>query len=105
MKMLRAAANYFASVPAVFTDGLLYVLIAVLAFAQTAMASDDAAKYIPAEMLFWTKMTLGIANAAVVAIKMYRSTQFAEHQAEKKKNGHTQFLNRTDTGPQPNKPP
>lgn len=99
MKMLKAAANYFASLPEVFTDGLLYVLIAVFAFAQTAVASDDAAKYIEAQTLFWTKMILGILNAAVVAIKMYRSTQFAEHRADKKKNGHTQFLNRTDTGP------
>lgn len=82
-----------------FIDGLLYVTIAVLTVIQASLSSDDAAKYIEAERLFFAKMWIGAGNAAAVAAKMYRSTQFAEHQAEKKKNGNTQFLNRSGTGP------
>lgn len=97
--MLKATADYLASLPSVFVDGLLYVLIALLGFLLVAFSTDDAAKYMPAYVLFWVKMGIGASNAVVAALKMYRSTQFSDHQAEKKRNGHTQFLNRSDTGP------
>jgi hypothetical protein len=88
--MLRYAQQYFASIPSVFIDGCLYVCIAALAAITAFVASDDAAKYITPEILFWGKGVLSVASASIVAVKMFRSTSFAEHQ-EKKKNG-TQFI-------------
>jgi hypothetical protein len=88
--MLRYAQQYFASIPSVFMDGFLYVCIAALAAVTAFITSDDAAKYIAPEVLFWAKGLLAVLSSAVVAVKMFRSTSFAEHQ-EKKKNG-TQFI-------------
>lgn len=103
MNTLKAIADYFNGIPSVFIDGLLYVMIGVLAFLLAVFSSDDAAKYIEAETLFWTKVWIGGTNAAVVAAKMFRSTQFAEHRAykeeERKKTGHTDRWVKSDTGP------
>ena len=98
--MFRWTANYLASIPPVFVDGALYVWIGVLTFLATQMSSDDAAKYVPAEGLFWIKTGIGTLSVAAVSLKMFRSSQYAEHVAERKKsNGGTQFFNRPDTGP------
>ena len=73
---------------AVIIDGMLYVWIAILTFIATQFSSDDAAKYIPAETLFWSKMAIGTISTGLVALKMFRSTSFAKHQeAENKKTG------------------
>ena len=91
--MIRWAANYFSSLPPVFVDGSLYVIIAILTALIAVLGSDDAAKYIAAQTLFWMKAVTNCLNAAAIALKMFRSTQFAEHQEEKRKsNGNTQFL-------------
>lgn len=84
--MIRAAQKYFASIPAVFIDGVLYVLVQMLTVLSTQIGTDESAKYIEAETLFWTKVVIGELAAGVLAIKMFRSTTFADHQ-QTKKNG------------------
>lgn len=90
--MIRGLANYLAGVPPVFIDGLLYALVALFAFLQNQFGSDDAAKFISPVVLFWLKTAVGSMGAAVLSIKLYRSTAFAEHQAQKKIE--TSFMNR-----------
>lgn len=74
-----------------FVDGLIYVLIAVFTAIGASLNSDEAAKYISADWLFYFRSTTGWTAAGLLALKMYRSNSFAEYQREKK-NGHTQFL-------------
>lgn len=81
--MIKAAANYFAAVPTVFIDGLLYCLIALFMFCQTYFGGDEAAKYIDPTMKFWLNGVIGAAGAICGALKMFRSNSFAEHQAGK----------------------
>lgn len=82
--MIRAAQQYFASIPAVFIDGLLYVLIAFFGFWTGSLSSDDSGKYISPRILWWGKQALGSVAAALLAVKMFRSTAFADHQQQKK---------------------
>ena len=91
--MIRSVATYLASVPPVFTDGLLYALVAMLAFLQTQLGTDDAAKFVSPTTLWWSKLTVGTFGAGALAIKLFRSTAFADHQQQKKID--TQFLTRS----------
>lgn len=82
--MVRMAYKYFSQIPSVFIDGGIYVCISVLTFLSMQFGSDEAAKYISATTLFWLKLIIGGSSAGFLAIKMFRSTQFAEHQQAKK---------------------
>lgn len=59
-------------------DGTLYVLIAVFGAIQTFFSSDDAYKYVNPYILFWIKGASGFALAGVSALKMFRSTAYAD---------------------------
>lgn len=85
--MIRALSSYFGQVSPVFLDGLLYMLIAVFGALQGHLSLDDAAKWVNPQLLFWLKGTVLLCLTSVTAIKMFRSTSFAEHQ--RKKNGDT----------------
>lgn len=93
--MIKSAAKYLGEIPAVFIDGALYVWIGVLTFLATQIGSDDAAKYIEAQVLFWLKTGIGSFSTGLVSLKMYRSTSYADHQIEKKKTGDTQFITKS----------
>lgn len=82
--MIKAFANYFSSIPSVFIDGLLYVLVAWFIFSQSYLGGDEAAKYIEPETKFWVNFFIGSFAASCGALKMFRSNSFAEHQEEKK---------------------
>jgi hypothetical protein len=73
--------------PVVF-DGAIYVSLALFTFLQTQLGGDKAAKYIAPVLLFWCKLVIGSFAACALAIKMYRSTSYADSVAEAK-NGHT----------------
>lgn len=89
--MIRAFQLYFSSLPPVFIDGLLYVLVgAGMAFAAI-LSGDDAAKHISPQVLFWAKAMTNVANASTISLKMFRSTIFAEHQKAKLE---TRFMTR-----------
>lgn len=91
--MLAAIQKYFTSVSPVFMDGALYINIALFQALTAAFSSDEAAKYIEPESLFWVRTFCGVNSAWLLALKMFRSTAFAEHQAkqaeekEQNKNG------------------
>ena len=90
--MIRWTYERLSAIPAVFIDGLIYVLIAVGAAALTMYSTDDAAKFVDPHMLWLIKGTLGIGSAGVLALKMFRSTAYADHQSDKKKAGNTEHI-------------
>ena len=89
--MILWTYRYLSQIPAVWLEGLLYCAIAVFGFLQTQLATDEAAKFITPQVLFWAKTVVGAAAAGSLAAKMFRSTTFAEH-----RRSDTQFF--TDPG-------
>ena len=82
--MLRAAQKYFAGVSPVFIDGLLYLLVAAFGAMTAVLSTDEAAKFIEAGTLFGLRAFCTVNSALWLALKMFRSTAFAEHREEKK---------------------
>lgn len=60
-------------------DGIIYVLVQMLTVLSTQFGTDEAAKYIAPTELFWIKIVIGEVAAGCLAIKMFRSTTFADH--------------------------
>lgn len=81
--MLLVIQRYFQSVSPVFLDGTLYILIAMFGALTAAFSSDEAAKYLEDETLFWVRTICGTTSATLLALKMFRSTSYAEHQERK----------------------
>lgn len=73
--------------PVIF-DGVIYFLIALFGYLSTAFGSDEAAKYVTPIVLFWTKTIIGSLAAGTLAIKLYRSTTFAEYRQAKNGSYH-----------------
>jgi hypothetical protein len=82
--MIKAAQTYFSSIPSVFIDGCLYAVIAWLIFSQSYLGGDEAAKYVSPQLKFWLNYAIGGCGAFFGAVKMFRSTAYAEHQESKK---------------------
>jgi hypothetical protein len=87
--MVRSLSNYFGGIPPVFIDGLLYSLIAWLIFSQSYLGGDEASKYISPALKFWINYVVGGLGALLGAVKMFRSTSFAEHQDNKTPPSYT----------------
>ncbi len=69
----------------VFQDGLIYFLLAIFAFLQVQFGSDEAGKFIALQPLFWLKTITGAASAGLLALKLFRSRSYADHQDQKEK--------------------
>ena len=82
--MIAYIQRYFQYVSPMFLDGTLYVLIAWFGAWAAAFSSDEAAKYVPDDYLFWLRTVCASTSAGLLALKMFRSTSFAEHQETKK---------------------
>lgn len=95
--MIKGLATYLSTVPSVFIDGLTYVAIAFFGAWGVAFSSDEAAKFLDAFLLFWLKAACASLSGSLLALKMYRSTQFADHQQAKKGDTYPPFK----PGPQP----
>ena len=68
----------------VHIDGILYVLIAVFGSVQAMMQSDETYKYMPGIAVFYIKFLSAVSLAACGALKMYRSSSYADHVRENK---------------------
>lgn len=90
--MIRYLAKYFSTISPVFIDGLLYVMLAITAVNATALTSEAAKELMGKAVLFYGLWFNSAADAALLALKMYRSTSFAEHKEEKKRAGNTEFF-------------
>ncbi len=84
--MLRYIQGYFSTITPMYVDGALYVSIAIFGFLSTVFGGDEAAKYVNPEAVFWIKTTIGTFSAGLLALKLYRSTAFADHLADKKQS-------------------
>ena len=73
----------------VYTQGLLYVLIAWFTFNQAYLGGDEAAKYISPMCKFWLNWIIGSGATICASLKMYCSSAYAEHVEEKKRTGNT----------------
>lgn len=74
----------------VVLDGILYSCIALFAFMQSYFSSEDVTKYVTLQALFWIKLVVGSGAAVTGALKMYRSTTYANHVADQNGNGHVE---------------
>lgn len=59
-------------------DGVLYTSTALFIFSQGYFTGDDAYKYVNPYVLFWIKYIIGSFASCSAALKMYRSTSFAD---------------------------
>jgi len=82
--MIKAIQTYFAGIAPAYIDGALYVMIAVFGAIMTAFSSDESAKYVDPVWLFWIRTITGVASAGLLALKMFRSTTFADHKQQTK---------------------
>jgi hypothetical protein len=83
--VLRRAANYFATVPPVFLDGAIYVGMSIASLWVGILGSEQARTLIGTVALFWISSIVSTLNTALLALKMFRSTSFADHQKDKQK--------------------
>lgn len=81
--MIRKSVTWLLNVPPVMIDGLLYTLVAMFVAAQGIFTSEEAYKYVNPYALFWGKSTLAIFGAGLAALKMFRSTSYADHIKDK----------------------
>lgn len=88
-------------------DGIIYAVIALCGFLGTELGTDEAIKYVSPQALFWIKMLVGGLGATFLAVKMYRSTTFADYKQAKNgtyHTGDTQTLTKNDIPPTTPKP-
>lgn len=76
-------------------DGALYVGIGVFTALLGALGSDEAAKYIAPQVLFWARTAAQCGLAGAASAKMFRSQSFADYT---KKKGETEMLTRAQAG-------
>ena len=90
--MLTWIVNKYGNMKPVVIDGFLYVVIAVCGTITAIMNPY---------VVFYMKAVNEILCAAATALKMYRSTSYSEHQAEKKaktdlQNGNTSVITKIE---------
>lgn len=73
-------------------DGLLFVGLSITAVNSAMLASDNAAKFINPFWIFVSLWMNGIADAALLATKMYRSTAYARHRDEVERDETTRLM-------------
>ena len=94
--MIRSVATYLGSIPPVFIDGLLTVLVLWFLFNQSYFGGDEAAKYLSPVAKFWLNWAVGSGAVMTGGLKSFRSTQYADHQKEKRESsGHTETFTKT----------
>ncbi len=73
------------TVPPVIIDGNLYVWLAVMQAMQLGFGSDEASKFYEPSTIFHVRLGINCISAGLLALKMYRSTAYADQKAEKEK--------------------
>lgn len=84
------------TIPPVFIDGLTYVLIAFFGAWAATFSTEEAAKYISPQVLFWLRAVCASSGATLLAMKMFRSTSYSDHQQAKRQQQtlDTQIISR-----------
>lgn len=68
---------------------ILYVIIGTATAFSGCLNSDEAAKYITPEQLFWLRTATTTLLGAAVTVKGVTSNAFSEWLAKRNGNGHT----------------
>lgn len=74
----------YGNMPPVVLDGFLFVLIAICTYDEALLRSDDVYKYLNAYVVFYAKVIVGSLGAGALALKMFRSREYSDHQDAKK---------------------
>lgn len=72
-------------------DGIIYVCIGVLTFLTTQLGTDEAAKYIGPESLYYMRLSAGGVMSGFLALKMFRSETYSNWKRDKA-NGNGKHL-------------
>lgn len=72
------------TIPPVIIDGGLYAAVALFMFLGSQFGTDEAAKYVSPVTLFWLRTFIGSLSATALALKLFRSTSFADSKQENK---------------------
>ncbi len=83
-------------------DGVLYSCIALFGFLQAYFSSEEAYKYLNPYVLFWIKAAVGGLGSVAGALKMFRSTTFADHKEEQSTNSKVTVTVQSPQQPTPN---
>ena len=76
-------------IPGAYIDCALYLAITLFGALSEILDSEDAKGYIPTSYLFWSKSFCAVAWKVALALKLFRSTAFADHKLEVKENTET----------------
>lgn len=82
--MMRTFQAYLQRKPPLskaYLDGWLYVSLAFFQGTTQAMGSDEAAKWVAPELLFWIRTFAGLIAASLLALKMFLSTSYGDAKA------------------------
>lgn len=71
--------NYMAGVKPVIIDGTIAMLVTAFIFSQMFFSDDSAYHYVNIFMLYWLKYGFGLGAAVLMALKNFRSTDYAAH--------------------------
>ena len=72
-----------------FIDGATFVAIQMFTFLSAAFGTDEAAKYITPVPLFWIKIIVGELASAFLALKMFRSTSYADDKRKRENENNS----------------
>jgi len=75
----------------------LYLLIALSTAIASFLGTDEAAKYIEPEKLFWARGLNTVLGSVALTVKGYTSAGFQDW-LKKKATGNTEFISK-NTGP------
>lgn len=82
--MYHRIQAYFAGIKPVWIDGTLYVLLALFGAVELTLNNDDIYKYVTdVRLVYWGKNIFAWLLAVTTAIKMFRSTSYADHVNDK----------------------
>lgn len=70
-------------IPPVMIDGALYAALATFIPIHGMLSTDEAAKYVEAETLWWIRLSMAGVLGGLGGLKMFRSTSYSEHLHEK----------------------
>lgn len=77
----RAVWQWLTSVKPVVVDGLLYVVIAFFTSLVGLLAQDEAYKWLNPYLVYFGKTFGTLMLATATALKMFRSSSYADHRA------------------------
>ena len=77
--LLPKFQDYALGLKPVVVDGLIVTALGGLIYSQAYFSGDDAYKYVSPPALYWLRYGFGLIAAIFLALKSYRSVDYANH--------------------------